>query len=79
MLRNSTGELFFKKLNVFDLITHEISVINAVKTYWECIYEQVKVFTNNGIPLVADIFFKYSRVVCYVTASETDEIYHTQK
>jgi hypothetical protein len=72
MLRDQTGKIIIEKLNVFEIIIHQILVENNINTQWECIYEHVRLFTNAGNPIIAFNYCSYGKLVCYETTAETD-------
>lgn len=73
MQRDQNGTIVFERLNVFEQIRHQISIQNNIDTQWECIYEQVRLYTNIGNPITAFNFCRHGRLVCYDTAAETEK------
>lgn len=71
MKRDNNGQLIFERLNVYEPILHIISNQNNIETFWECIYEHVRLYTDANNPVIAFNFCKYGRLICYDTTTET--------
>lgn len=71
MKRDINGELIFDRLNVYEPILHLISNQNNIETFWECIYEHIRLYTDADKPVTAFNFCENGRLICYDSTKET--------
>lgn len=87
MQRGPNGEINFERLDIFEIISHQISTQNNIDTRWDCVYEHVKLFTDANNPIIALRYCRYGKLNCYDLNQETpttkailkDDHFHVQE